>query len=257
MSATTQHQRTVMELADAHCHLDLLGANGISDAVDFGVKTMITNGVDTASNIKSIKLADSRNVFAVLGIDPEHAVKTTDAELDANIRMIKQNASRIVGIGEIGLDKGGRIDNFERQKMFFGKFIDLALEMNLPVSIHSRNAIVDVLAILESKEVKKAHIHFFDGDAMQAKMVERKGYMLSIPPLESNKRRKVIKDVSIDNIMVESDSPVAVKSPKEVIRAVEMIAEEKQLDIQRVAQAVVANTKRFFNLQAKPTLMRL
>ena len=152
-----------MELADAHCHLDLLGANGISDAVDFGVKTMITNGVDTASNIKSIKLADSRNVFAVLGIDPEHAVKTTDAELDANIRMIKQNASRIVGIGEIGLDKGGRIDNFERQKMFFGKFIDLALEMNLPVSIHSRNAIVDVLAILESKEVKKAHIHFFEG----------------------------------------------------------------------------------------------
>jgi len=245
-----------MELADAHCHLDLLNAEEISEAVGFGVKTMITNGVDPASNIKSLKLADGINIFPVLGIDPEHAVKTTDAELSASISMIRQNATRIVGIGEIGLDKGGRISNFERQKLFFGRFVDLALELNLPVSVHSRNAIGDVLAVLESKGVRKAHIHFFDGDAMQAKTAERMGYTISIPPLESNRRRKVIKDMSIDNIMVESDSPVAAKSPKEVIRAVEMIAEEKQLDIQRVAHAVVANTKRFFNLHAKPTLMR-
>ena len=60
--------------------------------------------------------------------------------------------------------------------------------------------------------------------------------MISIPPLESDKRSKVIKEISIDNIMVESRCPCGCKIPKDVIRAVEMIAEEKQLDIQRAAR---------------------
>jgi TatD DNase family protein len=250
-------QRTITELADAHCHLDLMNPADISEAVGFGVKTLITNGVDTKSNIASLKLADGKNIFAVLGVDPEHAAKMDDSELEANIKMIRENASKIVGIGEIGLDKGGRIENFERQKAAFAKLIDLAEELKLPISIHSRNTMEEVLTMLESKGVRKAHIHFFDGDVMQAKRAERLGYMISIPPLESGKRRKVIKEVSIDNIMVESDSPVAVKSPKEVVKAIEMIAEEKRLDVQKVAQAVVANTKRYFNIGAKPTLMRI
>jgi Tat protein secretion system quality control protein TatD with DNase activity len=84
--------------------------------------------------------------------------------------------------------------------------------------------------------------------------------MISIPPLESARRRKVIKEVSIDNIMVESDAPAAAKSPADVRKAVEMIAEEKRITFEQAAHAVVANTKRFFGIGDKPrpklTLMR-
>ncbi len=253
------HQKTATELADAHCHLDLLSAAEIGAAINASIKTMITNGVDIKSNMAAMRLADGKNVFAMLGIDPEHAVLVKPDELEAVVGLIKGSfGPGIVGIGEIGLD--GKAGNMEWQKTVFKRLLDLALELNVPVSIHSREALDEVLTILEEKGVKRAHIHFFEGNIMQAKRVERLGYMMSFPPLESGRRRKVIKEVSIDNIMVESDAPAAVKSPSDVGKAVEIIAEEKRITFEQAASAMVANTKRFFGteISSKPklTLMR-
>ena len=88
------------ELADAHCHLDMLDSNdAILDAVNHGVATMVTNGVDTMSNIKTLAMADGRHVFAALGIDPQHAVSMPDDEVEFNLNMMRSNSSRIVAIG--------------------------------------------------------------------------------------------------------------------------------------------------------------
>ena len=252
-------QKSVTELADSHCHLDMISASQVGEAITLGVKTMITNGVDIKSDMEAIRLADGRNVFAMLGVDPEHAMLVEPEELEAVLGIIKGSFGRtgIVGIGEIGLD--GKAENMEWQKKIFGRLVDLALELNVPVSVHSRAALDDVLSTLESKGVKKAHIHFFEGSVEQAKRAERLGYMLSFPPLESARRRKVIKEVSIDNIMVESDAPAAVKSPTDVRKAVEIVAEEKRITFEQAAHAVVANTKRFFGTERekpKLTLMR-
>ncbi len=253
-------QKNVTELADAHCHLDMLGAFQINEAINAGVKTLVTNGVDIKSDMEAVRLADGRNIFAMLGVDPEHAVLVEPEELEAVVGLIKGSFGRpgIVGIGEIGLD--GKAENMGWQRKVFGRLADLALELNVPVSVHSREAIDEVLSLLEAKGVRKAHIHFFEGSIEQGKRAERLGYMISIPPLESARRRKVIKEVSIDNIMVESDAPAAVKSPIDVTKAVEMIAEEKRITFEQAAHAVVANTKRFFSIESagkpKLTLMR-
>ncbi len=251
-------QKTITELADAHCHLDMVPPAEVGQAIGSGVKTLITNGVDIKSDMESVKLIDGRNVFAMLGIDPEHAVLMQENELDVAINLIRGSiVSGVVGIGEIGLD--GKEEKMDWQKRVFERLLDLANELKLPVSIHSREALDEVLTILESKAVKKAHIHFFEGSVEQAKRVERLGYMISVPPLESARRRKVIKEVSIDNIMVESDAPAAVRSPSDVVKAVEMIAEEKRITFEQAAHAVVANTKRFFGIESskpKLTLMR-
>jgi TatD DNase family protein len=252
-----QDYKMVTALADAHCHADLMSMDEINEAVRFGVRTIIADGVDTKSNIRVSQLHDGKHVYAMLGVDPEHCIGMSDDELEFNINMARTTKG-IVGIGEIGLDRGGRIGNFDRQRMVFERFLDVAKEMDLPVSVHSRNTIDEVLQILEGKGIRKAHIHFFEGNAEQCKRVEKLGYMISIPPLESAKRRKVIKEMSIDNIMVESDSPVAVKSPKDVRKAVEMIAEEKRIAFERAAEAVVLNTRRFFNIDVRQhsTFMR-
>lgn len=250
---STNLHKQLIELADAHCHLDMVPASDIEDSLSSGVRTMINCGVDPTSNRTAIKICDGKNIFSMLGVDPEHVVSMSRKQLDEELAFIRKSMrAGVVGIGEIGLDQGAGIEKLEWQKEAFRAFIDLSLELNLPVSVHSRNSLDEVLTILEEKKAKKAHIHFFEGGIEQAKRVERLGYMLSIPALESGRRRKVIKEVSIDNIMVESDAPVAVKLPKDVIRAVEMIAEEKRITVEQAASAVVANTKRFFGTEAKP-----
>jgi TatD DNase family protein len=250
-------EKQLTEMADAHCHLDLVNdPEIIRQAVSYGVRTIITNGVDTKSNIRSMEIADNRNIFALLGIDPEHA-NVTKEELEFNINLIRQNAKKISGIGEIGMDYGKVKDKVpvEKQRMVFETFLDLAKELDLPVSVHSRDAMDYVIQILSEKEIKSAHIHFFEGSVQQAREVVKKGWMISVPPLISNKRSKVIKEVAIDNIMAESDSPVVGASPRDVEKSIRIVAEAKILPVERAAELLTKNTKKFFRIH-KDMLIR-
>ena len=72
----------ITEMADAHCHLDLMDQSSIGKCIKAGVMTMITDGIDTKSNAMAIELSDGKHVFAALGIDPEHALNIGDEELE-------------------------------------------------------------------------------------------------------------------------------------------------------------------------------
>jgi TatD DNase family protein len=243
-------RKTKTEMADAHCHLNMIDEQEIRRSIDYGVLTIITNGIDTASNMRNMELADGKHIYVAAGIDPETAMKIGDDELKFNIDMIKSNKSRIKAIGEIGLDfmKATEREHQQKQKMVFEDFLDLSKELSLPVSIHSRNAMDDVLKITKKKGVEKVHLHFFEGDVNQAKEAEKRGYMISIPPLESSKRKKVIKEVSMQTLMVESDSPVVGKAPIDVEKALAMIADLKGVSFDVAAATITANTKKFFNI---------
>ena len=248
----------ITEMADAHCHLDLMDQSSIGKCIKAGVMTMITDGIDTKSNAMAIELSDGKHVFAALGIDPEHALNIGDEELEFNIGIIKSNAKRIVAIGEIGLDYKKAVDfkAIARQRTIFERFLDLAESLKLPVCVHSRNALDDVLSITGERDSSKVQIHFFEGNVQQAKEIERRGYMISIPPLESGKRMRALKEMAIDNIMAESDAPVACSSPLMVKKSIEMIAAAKGLSFESAAEAVTQNTKRFFSLSSKGGLIR-
>ena len=248
--------RQVIEMADAHCHLDLIGDyNLISNSILNGVRTIITNGVDTKSNMKALELADGKHIFPMIGIDPEHAMKigagNLDKELEFNLNLARQNVGRIAGIGEIGLDykivtkKAG----VERQTMVFGSFLDLAIELDVPVSVHARNAIGDVLGMLEDRGVQKAHLHYFEGGEAEAKRAEKLGCMISVPPLESGKRARAIKVIPTENLMVESDAPVVGDSPSAVQSSIGMIATATKGRFEDIAWATANNAKRFFNIR--------
>jgi len=135
-----------IELADAHCHLDLLENNNFKEFISYGVLTLITNGINTKSNIQTLDLSDNKHIFPALWIDPLTALTINNTELDFNIKLIKENANKIVSIGEIGLDfKIAETNEAKnKQKQVFKKMLDLANKLNLPVSIHSRNSIEDI-----------------------------------------------------------------------------------------------------------------
>jgi TatD DNase family protein len=240
----------VVELADAHCHLDLIRDGAvIKEAVAYGVNTMITNGVDTASNIRSVELSDSKHIFAALGIDPEHAMLVSEEELNFNIGMIRSNASRITAIGEVGLDykKAQSTSDKDKQKRVFVSFLELAEELHLPVSVHSRDALDDVIKMIDAHNPEKVHIHFFEGDAEQTKAIEELGCMVSVPPVESGKRGKAIKELGLERIMAESDAPIVGATPRDVEKAVSSVAFLKGISFEIAAEALTRNTKNFFN----------
>ncbi len=247
--------KQLVEMSDAHCHLDLIDDYSvISRAVDSGVLTMITDGVDTKSNMRALVLANGKHIFPAIGIDPEHAIamkdKEFEQELEFNLDLVKQNVGKIAAIGEIGLDYkiSSMAEGSKRQLKVFEAFLDLSLSLDLPVSVHARDAIGEVLKVLEEKGIKRAHLHYFEGGEAEAKRAERFGYMISVPPLESNKRSKAIKAVSIETLMVESDSPIVGESPGAVERSVGIIASAKQLPFNDVAWMTTGNAKRFFGI---------
>ncbi|EQD57944.1 TatD-related deoxyribonuclease, partial [mine drainage metagenome] len=82
-----------VELADAHSHIDLIkDPIIIRDSIEYGVKTIITDGVDTKSNMECLSISDNNNIFAALGLDPEHCMVMKDDEIEFNVSLIKENA---------------------------------------------------------------------------------------------------------------------------------------------------------------------
>ena len=143
------------------------------------------------------------------------------------------------------------------KKSFFKRFVELAIELDKPVSVHSREAIDDVLDILENTGIKKAHIHFFEGNAKQAKRVESLGFMVSIPPMHSAKRMDAITALPIANIMAETDSPTAGMHIYDIDKSVMLIAKAKGMDFESCAVAIADNTKRFFNISVHNLIRRI
>ncbi|MCL5430250.1 MAG: TatD family hydrolase [Candidatus Marsarchaeota archaeon] len=250
-------QSQKLEMADSHCHLDMLDTASIMDSISYGVLTMITNGINYYTNKKALEISDHKHVFPAIGIDPDTAIQISDEDLDdeinRNIELIKANSSRIVSIGEIGLDfkKASTFELVAKQRTVFERFVDVAIELGLPVSVHSRDAMDTVLEILKEKKTELVHLHFFEGNVQQAKEAERLGYMISIPPLESSKRMHVMKDVAIDHLLVESDAPAAGKTPKDVEKSIRMIAAAKRMGIDKVAETITQNTKSFFKIHGR------
>ncbi|MGC8622523.1 MAG: TatD family hydrolase [Candidatus Micrarchaeia archaeon] len=243
-------EKSKTELADAHCHLDMIDQAKINESLEYGVSIMIANGGTTKSNLEVLKLADQKHIFAAIGISPDVAASLSEEELSFNINLARANAKSIKAIGEIGLDfKIAKNQNeVKKQKSVFEKFVELAIELDVPVCVHSRNAIEETLRILKERNAKKVQLHFFEGDEEHAKIAAENGYFISVPPQESSKRNRAIREFPISQIMTESDAPAAGSSPKDVEKSVMIIAKAKGIDYQKAAEQTVSNTKRFFKI---------
>ncbi|MGC8567728.1 MAG: TatD family hydrolase [Candidatus Micrarchaeia archaeon] len=239
----------ITELADAHCHLDMVNRAEIDEAIKLGIKTFISNGGSTKSNTKTLEISDGINVFPAIGIDPDNAENMTKNELEFNLDLIRENASRIKSIGEIGLDYKNRTQaQMAKQEEAFREMLRLAKELGKPVSVHSRDAIKSVIKIIDEEKIEKAHIHFFEGNMEDIKALKSIDCMVSIPPLESKRRNEIIKMVDIEMIMAETDAPAAAKKLTDLKEAVKIIAREKEMDYTETARILTKNTKRFFLL---------
>lgn len=249
---------------DTHAHYDSSKFDSDRDAVlaslpENGVSLVVDPGDNTERSRRAVVLAHQYPfLYAAVGWHPEEAESWTADSLN-EIRALASDP-RVVAIGEIGLDYYWDKTYTDLQKAMFRAQIELALELDLPVIVHDREAHGDCMEIVRDYPTLRGVFHCFSGSAEMAKELINRGWYLGFdgPITYKNavKALEVIRSVPMDRILLETDSPYLAPVPNrgkrndstnlEFIAAV--VAREKGLDVETVAAQTMANGKRLFRI---------
>ena len=252
-----------MYWTDIHAHLNMLETTpeeSIALAQANGVKHIISIG--THPNDLDLVQSYAKQFFPVvsctLGIHPHDAEHYSD-ELDQKIRR-EALAPYVVAIGECGLDYFYDNSPRELQKQVFRKQIQIALDLNMPLQIHSRDADQDTIEILKELSPKhKGVIHCFTGTEYLAKEALALGFNISISGIITFKNAQALRDIvsqiPVERIHVETDSPFLApvpmrgkkNTPAYVIHTAEFVAKMKNMDIHSFQKQMHANNLQVFN----------
>jgi TatD DNase family protein len=251
---------------DSHAHLDMKDFERdrqqvLERARSGGLSHIITIGIDYASSLKGLELAKTHDfIFSTVGYHPHDADEMNPSHLAALSRMVSE--PKVVAWGEIGLDfyrnyapRDRQIDVFERQ-------LDMALEVDLPVIIHDREAHDQVFDILKArgKGNRRGVIHCFSGDYDLAMVFIDLGYFISIPGVVTYKNATLTHEVAsripLESMLIETDAPFLSPVPERGKRneplfvkyTAKEIARLRHLDVQDIAHQTSENAIRLFNL---------
>ena len=247
---------------DTHCHIDssVSGDVYIKNAYSANVKGLIFSFCNQDCYQAGIEFLDKYpDVFVSLGFHPEDADVITDKDLQC-LDEVLVSSSRIVAIGEIGLDYYWRKDNKEKQRDLFQKQLDLAVKHQMPVVIHCRDAIQELYDILSQYKGKvKGVIHCFSGSYEMARAFIELGFVLGIGGVltfKNSKLYQVVEKISLSSIVLETDSPYLTPEPhrgemnesKYIPLVAEKIAQIKGISLSEVEKITTDNAKRVFDL---------
>lgn len=244
---------------DTHCHIFKSDYDNIDEvlnnASNNNVKYYINNGSDREYNKEVLELVkEYDNMYGALGIHPE---AVDDYSLD-DIEFIKNNLSneKIVAIGEIGLDYHYTKENKDEQIKLLEMQLSLAEEYNLPVIIHSRDATEDTINTLKKFNCRGT-IHSFSGSLETAKIYIKMGYLLGVNGVITFKNcniKDVIKEVGLDNIVLETDSPYLTpvpyrgmqNNPSHILDIAKFVSELYNVSLEELSYRTNENIKRMY-----------
>jgi len=248
-------------MIDVHCHLEQKDFDKdrqqVIDLCRKELKALVTCCAHPRDFELTMKMVSDNKgfVFASAGIHPEYVKEISQPEKESFFDAIRKNKNNLVAIGETGLDYNWikETEWREKQKQMFIEFINLAKELDLPLIIHSRDAMAETLEILEEQKAERALLHLF-GDKNQLRRVIDNGWFISIGPLikQSKLHKKIVRDCPIEQIMLETDSPwfgFGKRADPTCIKLVcEKIAEVKKIGFEEAWQKCGNNAKKFFIL---------
>lgn len=247
---------------DTHCHISKNYYDDINEVItdskNNGLEKIIISCCEVDDIEESLNIINSYdNVYATFGYHPDQIDKVCDEDLKRLETLIKTN-QKIVGIGEIGLDYHYGTDK-EKQKRLFKEQLKIAQRLNLPVVIHSRDATKDTIDILKMYNVSGV-IHCFSGSLETANIYISMGYKLGIGGVltfKNSKLYKVIENINLENIVLETDSPYLTPEPyrgktnssKYIPIIAKKLAEVKKVSIEEVAKITTNNAYLIFDLK--------
>ena len=252
-------------MIDTHCHLshpefDADREDVIEHAFANGVSAILEVGYSVKTTRAAIELARKHpeRIRATAGIHPHEAGTATDDDFAA-IRGLA-NEPEVIAIGETGLDFYRDWAPRDRQLDLFRRTIRFSLERDLPLVIHDRDAHDEVLACLREEGQGRARgvFHCFSGDLRVAEEAMALGFYLglggSITFWSPKKKGRMLKDLPLDRILLETDAPWLTPKPEQGTRndptkmthVVERLAEVHDLETGEIVSRTRENTARLF-----------
>lgn len=245
---------------DSHAHLEMKAFDRdrdevIARATKAGVDYIVTVGTTLDDCIKAIFLANKyESIYAVVGIHP-HEVKNINNDTYDSLKELAAQ-DKVVAYGEIGLDFFRNLSPRDVQIKRFGEQLELAGEIGLPVVIHDREAHMETVNMLQEwKGNQRGIIHCFSGNYEMARKCLDMGFFISIPGTITFKKsetlQKVVENIPITSLLLETDSPYLSPHPRRgrrnepanVILTAQRVAEIKGLPIEEVGKITSENTK--------------
>ncbi len=272
-------------LIDTHCHINCMLRGHQTKAAYFeftheekiqatkiieqaslhDTTTIINVGTDLIESMSCIELARLYpNCYAIVGIHPNDATADWRTDLNKISKYVSNHQDhKIIGIGECGIDLHYEKEHLPRQQDAFKAQIELALQYNLGLSIHSRDASEETFTIIEQYHKEDnfrgiMHCYSYDqGYADQAIAYKLKlgiGGTVTYPKNEM--LRSIVKNVGIDNIVLETDAPFLAPQvvrgkencPANIQIIAQFIADLNNVSYQQVAQTTTANVHKLFHL---------
>lgn len=247
-----------MTLIDAHAH-SYYDEEDIECVKYEDGCIVIENGIDSITNQKCLDLSKKYPfVKAALGWHPSEAVNEQGfLKALEEIKFIKKNKKNIVAIGEIGLDFYHHKDDPSKhwQNKVFVEYINLASALNLPIIVHARNSVKEVLETLEKSEFKgKVVMHCMEASSKNIQIAIDRGYYFTIPASVGRNEmfQRLVSMVPISKMLTETDAPFQgpVKGKKakssDVKYAIKYIAKEQGLDEKEVESIIYMNYNKVF-----------
>ncbi len=250
---------------DSHCHLDKLDYqelhSGIEDVIAKAKAANVTDLLSVGVTLDSFPgmlemIQPYDNVYASCGVHP------LDVESDFSLEKLQEYAShhRVVAVGETGLDYHYQPETAELQKLRFEQQVDIAVDLNKPLIIHTRNARKDTLDILKNGNAQKCGgvIHCFTEDLPFAQAAMELGFYISISGIvtfrQATELKEVVKALPLERLLIETDSPYLApvphrgkqNQPAYVVEVAAYIAQLKGTSLSEVGEKTSENFRRLF-----------
>ncbi|AEN72627.1 hydrolase, TatD family [Rhodothermus marinus SG0.5JP17-172] len=262
----------MVALIDTHVHLYLEAFDEDRDEVvasarEAGVVAMVLPAIDVPSVHRALALCDRYpGVYAMAALHPSETRTATEADFKEIVRLCDD--PRVVAVGESGLDYYWDRSFDERQQFFFRKHIRLAIEKDLPLILHNREASEDLVRILREERAASAHperlrgiFHCFTGPAWVAEAAAELGFLLGIGGILTFKKSglaELVRTLPLEQMVLETDAPFLApvphrgrrNEPAYVRHVAEKLAEVKGVPLEEVTRVTTENARRLFRLPA-------
>ena len=255
-----------MEIIDTHTHLYLKQFENdfdqvITKAIDHNITKLVFPSVDSSHMEKMHELKNRypNNIYLMTGLHPVYVKDNYKDELDQVIKSLIDHD--YAAVGEIGIDLYWDKTFLKQQQDAFEFQIELALEKKLPIVIHCRDAFNEIFEILEKFKSKKMTgiFHCFTGSLDQANKSIEMGFKLGIGGVVTFKNAgidKLIKDIDLENIVLETDSPYLAPVPFRgkrnesfyITYVIKKISEIYNISEKEVAEITTKNSKEIFKI---------
>ncbi|MGD9898123.1 MAG: TatD family hydrolase [Calditrichaceae bacterium] len=251
---------------DTHAHLDFDSFDNdrevvIQRAIQNQVLAIITIGTDLKSSKNAVLLAEKyASIYAAVGIHPSDCAEAEENDFEEIRELAKHE--KVIAIGEVGLDYYRMHAEKDKQKDTFGRQIELARELNLPLIIHNREAHKDVYDMIVSEKATEVGgvLHSFTGDESYLENILLTNFHISFTgaiTYKNNDSEALIANVPLERLLLETDSPFLTpmplrgkrNEPSLIVHTAKRIAEIRGITVDQLAEVTSENAGALFRIK--------